>query len=77
MFGDRAFVITNCPNMNSFSVHNLHKGSGGKFIPCSPAEYETIKLHLCSGIDVLILYSGIYLALQRLTHQDDEAIALK
>lgn len=74
VFGDSAFVI-----MNSFSVHNLHKGFGGRtqMILYSPAEYKTIKLQLCPGSDVLILYGGTYLALQHLTHQHDEATAPK
>lgn len=63
--------------MNSFSVHNLHKRGKTQIISYSPVEYKTIKLQLCTGIDVLILYGGIYLALQHLTQQDDEAIAPK
>lgn len=43
----------------------------------SPAEYKTIKLQLCPGSDVLILYGGTYLALQHLTQQHDEATAPK
>lgn len=56
--------------MKRFFVHNLHKGFGGKtqIAPHSQAEYKTIILHLCTGIDVLILYGGIYLALQHLTY---------
>lgn len=40
-------------------------------------EYKTIQLQLCAGIDVLILYGGIDLASQNLTHRNDETIAPK
>lgn len=38
-------------------------------------EYRAIKLQLCPGTDVLILYGVIYLALQHLTGQHDKTIA--